>query len=531
MNSIILINLIFLSFTLTFTSSKENSPIDISTSYSHVSNTTKYYFAILASNSLQGHFYPEDIEISNNLYSRGGVDYLAKYAEIMKGEFKKRFIYIDAGDLFTGSLESSLSNGEIMTEALNLMQCKATTFGPHEFDFSREDLENKIKNSQFEYISTNIYDTKKKTKQAFGNNHVTSKIYTVNISDTSLSENKEKKLYAEQDLIKIGIVGLARNLDKKNIKGTGYDDIEFLSYKSELISEVKKLREEQGCHGVILLANIPIECEDTTDNKLDMYSPSTAQGYCDTESELYQLASSLDEGLIDAIITSQSKTQVHHWISNIPVISSTDKGYYANILYLQYRWNSSKKTYEINTANTKIEGPIPICEKVFEDTKKCELIKQDSSEEYTLPIEYLFHKVTMEKSSTLQSIHDKYDSQWEPYKEKICEIIGTDEMLKNENNGDFYLGNILTDIQTRMTGAQISVFNNQLLTDTWNPGKLPKYKLKNLINFNSKYISIPARSFLGKKSGYKFKKIDSSPGPGQYNFFSIFEGYSKNNKS
>ena len=52
-----------------------------------------------------------------------------------------------------------------------------------------------------------------------------------------------------------------------------------------------------------------------------------------------------------------------------------------------------------------------------------------------------------------------------------------------------------------------------------------------MINFNSKYISIPARSFLGKKSGYKFKKIDSSPGPGQYNFFSIFEGYSKNNKS
>ena len=49
-----------------------------------------------------------------------------------------------------------------------------------------------------------------------------------------------------------------------------------------------------------------------------------------------------------------------------------------------------------------------------------------------------------------------------------------------------------------------------------------------VINFNSKFMSVPARSFIGKKSQYKFKKIDSSPGPGQYNFFSIFEGYSQN---
>ena len=47
-----------------------------------------------------------------------------------------------------------------------------------------------------------------------------------------------------------------------------------------------------------------------------------------------------------------------------------------------------------------------------------------------------------------------------------------------------------------------------------------------MINFNSKYISIPARSFIGKRNNYKIKKIDSSPGPGQYDFFSIFEGYS-----
>ena len=51
-----------------------------------------------------------------------------------------------------------------------------------------------------------------------------------------------------------------------------------------------------------------------------------------------------------------------------------------------------------------------------------------------------------------------------------------------------------------------------------------------MINFNSKYVSIPARSFLGKRNEYKLRKQESSPGPGSYNFFSIFEGYSKESK-
>ena len=51
-----------------------------------------------------------------------------------------------------------------------------------------------------------------------------------------------------------------------------------------------------------------------------------------------------------------------------------------------------------------------------------------------------------------------------------------------------------------------------------------------MLNFNSKYVSIPARSFIGKRNAYRIRKVDSSPGPGQSNFFSIFEGYSNSNK-
>ena len=489
--NIYLISLLIISSFLTIYSLESNDDlIDISSGYTHINPKDKsyVYIAILSTNDLHGHFFPEDIEFSENAYTRGGMDYLEKYIDIIRSEFKSRFIYLDAGDLFKGGLESQLTDGDIMTESLNLMQCKATTFGLHEFDYSREFLENKIKQASFPYLSTNIYDNVKKTKNAFGDNHLTSKIYTINISDSEYVQNiPEEEKNDDQNIIKIGIVGLAKNLDKNDITGTGFDDIDFLSYKNELTEEATKLREE-GCHAVLLLANIGLDCGDNT-MKLNMYKSNSKQDLCDTDSELYQLLLSIDSSIIDGIITGQSHKEVHHWINDKPIISSVDKGLYANILYLQFKWDKTKEIYKVNPKQSAIEGPIPICEKIFNKTNNCELIKPSEVEEYFPTLEYQFHGIKMEKTDTFSPIHNKYDSAWEYYKVKICDIVGTEEILNIENNGDFYIGNILTEIQNRMTGSQISIFDAKLLSDTWNPGKLPKYKISSLITTQSKLCS------------------------------------------
>ena len=483
-----LISLLLISYLISINSLESNDDlIDISSGYTHINpaDKTYTYVAILSTNDLHGHFYPEDIEFSSKAYTRGGMDYISKYLDIIRTEFKSRVLYLDAGDLFKGGLESSITNGDIMTESLNTLNCKATTFGLHEFDYSREFLENKIKQASFNYLSTNIYDTKKKTKNAFGENHLTSKIYSININDTEYF--KEEGIQDQFGLIKIGIIGLARNLAKSDIIGTGFDDINFLNYKTELISEADNLR-KQGCHAVLLLANLGLDCGDDT-MKLNMYKSSTKQDLCDTNSELYQLLLSLNGSVVDAIITGQSHKVVHHWINNIPIISSVDKGLYVNILYLQLKWDKSKLTYKVNPKQSAIEGPIPICEKIFNKTHTCELIKPSMVEEYFPTLEYKFHGIKMEKAEILNPIHTKYDKQWDQYKEKICEIVGTEDILKIEMNGDFYIGNILTEIQNRMTGSQISVLDAKLLLDTWNPGKLPKYKISSMIPSKNKLCS------------------------------------------
>ena len=60
---------------------------------------------------------------------------------------------------------------------------------------------------------------------------------------------------------------------------------------------------------------------------LNMYKPNDVQEKCSDDSDLTTLLNSLEEGLIDAVVTGHSHAEVHHWIKNIPIISSVNNGY------------------------------------------------------------------------------------------------------------------------------------------------------------------------------------------------------------
>ena len=164
--------LILINFTLSENSNDEDL-IDISSGYTHVDPKDKIYFyiAVLSTNDVHSHFYPDELEIKGYNYSQGGFDYLAKYISILRNEFPKRLLYLDAGDLFKGGTESVFSNREIMTESLNLMECQAATFEDHEFDYSREFLEDKVNKSNFPYLSQ-TYMIQKKDKTSFCSNQL-----------------------------------------------------------------------------------------------------------------------------------------------------------------------------------------------------------------------------------------------------------------------------------------------------------------------------------------------------------------------
>ena len=464
------------------TNGNDEDLIDISSGYERINPDSPdfFYVPLFCSSDIHGHFYPEEFEVGDIPYTKGGLDYLAKYINIIKEEFQNQFLYLDAGDLFQGGVESTLTKGEIMMDYFNLINLNASTFGNHEYDESREFLEQKVSEAKFPFLATNVYDTIKKTKNAFGENHITSKIFTFKV------QNKNKN--EEEDQIKIGVVGLSMNMPKNQITGEGFDNIKFLSYKDELVEESKKLRNENGVNAVVLLSHIGLGCGQGNNLTLNMYKPTDEQESCSQSSELYTLINSIDEGVIDAVVTGHSHREVHHWIRNIPIVSPINYGAYANIIYLPF---DRKNNYKFVLNETRIEGPLPICEKIFKqnDNYKCEFIKAEEIKDYLPLVEYKFHDVKIEKDPILQLVHDKYDEIYNVYNEKICNIIGTDDTMTIVNNGSFYIGNLMADIQNVITGSEISIVSYGNLRTTWNPGKLPRYKLQDMLPFGNYFCS------------------------------------------
>lgn len=517
--------------------------IDISSNYTHVDPQDKLYFyiAVLSTNDIHGHFYPEQFDINGYNYTQGGLDYVAKYLNILRNEFPERVLYLDAGDLFQGGTESSLSNGDILTDSLNLMECQATTFGEHEFDYDREVLEEKVNNADFPYLSTNIYDNVKKSKKAFGENHLTSKTYLFNVTNSYIYKNgKEEDFDPLTDQVKIGIIGLSKDMKQNQIKGEGYNDIDFLDYKNEIIEESKNLREKEGCSAVLLLAHEGLSCGTEKTMELNMYTMKTSQEQCEKENNFYKFINSLEKNIIDGVISGHSHKQVHHWINEIPIMSSVDKGFYASIMYIPFKWNSSKQKYEIFKSKIQIEGPIPICEQIFAKTLKCDYTKPSEIEERLPLTEYQFHGVTIEKDTVLEPIHEKYDATYGPYKEQICEIVGTEDPITISDNGDFYIGNMISEIQSRITGADISLIGYDFLKAYWYPGKLPKYKINDLLPLENKLCTFVMKGYEIQKMmnylqtsekkyfpTYGIKQVMSKNGKGEYYLSEIklFNGY------
>ena len=127
---------------------------DTNTENQNEKNNEYVYIPIVESNDIHGRFFPQKNKlIINNTqinYTTGGLEYAAKYINILREEYgKNKVLYLDSGDIFHGNLESYLSNGKIMTDYFNKIGLNATTFGNHEYLYTEDWIKKKIQNFKY----------------------------------------------------------------------------------------------------------------------------------------------------------------------------------------------------------------------------------------------------------------------------------------------------------------------------------------------------------------------------------------------
>ena len=84
-----------------------------------------------------------DIYASNDIHGRvsenasinePGIAKLSTYLSERKAENPDGYIYINSGDYWQDTYESSYNKGSLLTECLDLMECEVLALGNHEFD-------------------------------------------------------------------------------------------------------------------------------------------------------------------------------------------------------------------------------------------------------------------------------------------------------------------------------------------------------------------------------------------------------------
>jgi 2',3'-cyclic-nucleotide 2'-phosphodiesterase (5'-nucleotidase family) len=183
---------------------------------------------------------------------------------------------------------------------------------------------------------------------------------------------------------------------------------------------------------------------------------------------------------IDGVVGVHVHVISHHWISDIPVLESSGSDYF-NILYLEFTVNKNG-TLKLKTDKTTIEGPVPVCEKLWPDTKNCEYKYEDS----TVMGDFIFHKknVTLDKdlAEALKYWSDIIDSKLD---NELCET--KDEMF-TDGVKETMLTNFLNDVGRIITESDFCFYNLGGIRSYWHKGFINEIDLFRMFPFNNTWV-------------------------------------------
>ncbi len=198
------------------------------------------YFTILQLNDVY-----EIAPIQGNKY--GGMARVAALYNHLKQENKNTMLVL-AGDFLNPSLLGTMKvNGERvrgrqMVEVMNAMNFDLVAFGNHEFDLSYNDLQNRLNESHFEWISANVFHKEK------GRNHFFHKV--IEGKKEAVNETYIQEYTIDGKSVKIGFISVCIPSNPKS----------YVSYSDIYVEAERTYHELQSKVDVVLgLTHVTIE--------------------------------------------------------------------------------------------------------------------------------------------------------------------------------------------------------------------------------------------------------------------------------
>lgn len=146
-------------------------------------------------------------------------------------------LVLSSGDMFQGSADSNLTRGYMVNYSMQYMGFDAMAVGNHEFDWTETWLKNnaelKYNTSSIPFLGANIQKT----------------------ADGKVPDYLKSSVVVERGDYKIGIIGVIGSELENSILKSAIEGFEFVKYQTIVDNEAARLKSEEGCNAVVLLAH------------------------------------------------------------------------------------------------------------------------------------------------------------------------------------------------------------------------------------------------------------------------------------
>lgn len=266
----------------------------------------------------------------------GKAEGMASTIRRLKSQYGDKMIYLDAGDLFQGSLEGNMSKGKSIVEFYNLLPIDAAAIGNHEFDFGPNvpdriqvlpgedgmgNLKARVREAKFPWLSANIVlDPVEKC-----------------IPGPRCNALGQKTVFEPRTIIKrpgkrIGVIGATTPETPDITQAPFVKGAKFEKLAPIVEAEAKYLREKEHCDYVILLAHEGLNL-DAEGNYLPQFG-------------MAGVVESLPPNTLDAAIGGHIHVKEQAVIRGTPVMQEGRSAWVVGILHLTGKSGSRIARFE-----------------------------------------------------------------------------------------------------------------------------------------------------------------------------------------
>ncbi len=364
----------------------------------------------------------------------GGLPVLATHVEALREQHGGRVLLVDSGDMFQGTLESNLFEGEAVIRGYNAMGYAAAAVGNHEFDFGpvgpepiprkRGDdplgaLKRNVELAMFPFLSANMIEKETGKIPAWA----------------------KPSTMVRVEGARIGIIGLTTPDTPHVTMGINVESLAFNDPVQATIEEARKLR-EQGADAVIVIAHMGGRCTDLSDeHKLDSCAP---------QNEVMDFMERLPPGTIDAYLGGHTHANMRHIINGVPTVQSQAMSREFSTLDL---WIDTEKN---RVTKTEMRMPTMICSFVYEGTQLCD--PRTAPKDAKL-VPRIFGGETMEADARVAAVLDPYLRRVAAKRDSKVGISAAAAFTRTYG-AESTLGSLLADALRRSAGADVGMVNS-----------------------------------------------------------------------